>query len=138
MVIRSNKVLTVLGTCNTCGAEYVGLPHQKYCSPKCRPSYNSTYAYGQWSILHRDGFTCIYCGATSETTKLHVDHVIPVDEGGKDIALNLATACVACNLAKGSNRLSDKAEFYILARVGKNNMKSGIDPDSPIKLSGGR
>jgi 5-methylcytosine-specific restriction endonuclease McrA len=45
---------------------------------------------------------CSYCGAelTLETSTL--DHVVPRSSGGRDIMRNLALACHACNLEKGS------------------------------------
>jgi 5-methylcytosine-specific restriction endonuclease McrA len=38
------------------------------------------------------------CGAPAE----HVDHIIPVADGGTDRLDNLRPSCAACNLAKGA------------------------------------
>ncbi|MFH8119917.1 MAG: HNH endonuclease [Candidatus Aenigmatarchaeota archaeon] len=54
-------------------------------------------------VFKRDGYKCVECGATKETTTLHVDHIIPKSEGGTDELDNLQTLCEKCNLAK-SNR----------------------------------
>jgi len=54
-------------------------------------------------VFKRDGYKCVECGATKETTTLHVDHIIPKSEGGTDELDNLQTLCDKCNLAK-SNR----------------------------------
>lgn len=57
----------------------------------------------RWSILRRDGFRCVYCGADGATAKLHVDHVVPVSAGGTNEDTNLVTACEACNLGKADS-----------------------------------
>ncbi len=54
-------------------------------------------------VFVRDNYTCIECGATNKQTRLHVDHILPVAQGGTDEMSNLQTLCEACNLAK-SNR----------------------------------
>jgi HNH endonuclease len=39
----------------------------------------------RFRILDRDDFTCQYCGRHShQTTKLHVDHIIPRSRGGAE------------------------------------------------------
>lgn len=55
----------------------------------------------RFEVLARDGFTCCYCGAAAPSVRLHVDHVIPVSQGGTDAIDNLATSCEQCNLGKG-------------------------------------
>lgn len=52
------------------------------------------------NILHRDGHTCQYCGYTGED--LTLDHVVPRSRGGGDSWENIVTACVRCNVKKGS------------------------------------
>jgi hypothetical protein len=42
----------------------------------------------------RDGFRCLFCGATSRLT---VDHVVPVIFGGNNAPNNLRTLCECCN-----------------------------------------
>ena len=54
-------------------------------------------------VFKRDNYKCKECGKTKEETILHVDHIIPVAQGGNDELDNLQTLCQACNLAK-SNR----------------------------------
>lgn len=61
----------------------------------------------RFEILKRDGFRCRYCGATSIQSPLHVDHVIPVAEGGSDDPANLTAACAGCNLGKSDVELDD-------------------------------
>lgn len=54
-------------------------------------------------VFKRDNYKCVECGATKENTVLHIDHIIPVSQGGTDELDNLQTLCETCNLAK-SNR----------------------------------
>ena len=60
----------------------------------------------RWQILKRDHFRCVYCGATPDAVYLQVDHIIPVSGGGETTPENLATACGACNLGKGTSPLT--------------------------------
>lgn len=59
----------------------------------------------RFEILKRDNFTCLYCGRNPPEVKLHVDHIIPKAQGGKDVPENLKTACQDCNLGKKDNPL---------------------------------
>lgn len=59
----------------------------------------------RFEILRRDGFKCRYCGATPNQGVLHVDHIVPVAEGGANEHSNLVTACSTCNLGKNSKSL---------------------------------
>ena len=51
-------------------------------------------------IFQRDRFTCSYCGQVGGD--LECDHILPVARGGGNQDSNLATACRACNRAKGT------------------------------------
>jgi HNH endonuclease len=62
----------------------------------------------RFEIFKRDGFRCVYCGATPNTTVLHVDHVEPKAKGGTDDPSNLVTSCQPCNGGKSDVRLQDK------------------------------
>lgn len=57
----------------------------------------------RFRILQRDGFRCVYCGATPDVAELHVDHYQPKSRGGTDHQSNLRTACRACNLSKSDS-----------------------------------
>ncbi len=114
--------------CITCGQMFV--PQRKNsltCSPEC-------IKRGQFAILERDNFQCIYCGCTSygDRAELHLDHVIPYSKGGKDTAGNLATACVDCNL--GKNAVTINSAGVILAEVAYRNEQHGIPQDRYIKV----
>jgi hypothetical protein len=62
----------------------------------------------RFEIFKRDGFTCVYCGAPPTGGVMHLDHVVPVVEGGDSTAENLVTACSSCNLGKSSVPLERK------------------------------
>ncbi len=54
----------------------------------------------RFEILRKFNFKCVYCGATSDTTTLHIDHFIPTSKGGTNVEENLVVACRECNLGK--------------------------------------
>lgn len=68
-------------------------------------------------ILHRDKFTCRYCGAKPGGENLEVDHLVPVSFGGSDNPVNLVASCKTCN-----RRRSDQPLF-------PNDMILGTDDD---------
>lgn len=62
----------------------------------------------RFEVFKRDDFQCRYCGARAPEMILHVDHVVPVCDGGSDEEDNLVTACEGCNLGKGPIGLANK------------------------------
>lgn len=60
----------------------------------------------RFKILERDHFKCAYCGANPQETSLHIDHKLPVSDGGTNELSNLITACAECNLGKGAQSVS--------------------------------
>jgi 5-methylcytosine-specific restriction endonuclease McrA len=55
------------------------------------------------AVLKRDGHQCVECGASARTdksTRLEVDHIVPVARGGSSELDNLQTLCFACNQGK--------------------------------------
>lgn len=75
--------------------------------PSLRRGRRSMSPRLRFEIQKRDGFRCRYCGATPETTALHVDHVVPVAAGGTNDPRNLLTACAGCNLGKSAVPLDE-------------------------------
>jgi len=59
----------------------------------------------RFEVFKRDGFTCQYCGSAPPSVILHIDHIKPVVDGGKNCIDNLVTSCDACNLGKGPRSL---------------------------------
>jgi 5-methylcytosine-specific restriction endonuclease McrA len=61
--------------------------------------------YGNYQNLRefihfRDNYRCKQCGRIDDYHKFHVDHIIPIDEGGRSIPENLQLLCPSCNLHK--------------------------------------
>jgi hypothetical protein len=59
----------------------------------------------RFTVLRRDRFQCVQCGAAPNKdprVRLHVDHVIPWSRGGDTRLDNLRTLCEGCNLGKGA------------------------------------
>ena len=48
----------------------------------------------------RDNYKCRECGATSEDSKLHIDHILPYSKGGLTELDNLQVLCSDCNHSK--------------------------------------
>lgn len=61
----------------------------------------------RFDVFKRDNFTCQYCGAQPPDVVLHVDHIVPVAEGGDNDQMNLVTSCDTCNLGKGAKRIEE-------------------------------
>jgi hypothetical protein len=51
-------------------------------------------------VFKRDDYRCLECGATNKESTLHIDHIIPVSQGGSNEIDNLQTLCARCNLGK--------------------------------------
>jgi hypothetical protein len=99
----------------------------------CRPSK-------RLAIYHRDGFACVYCGATLDERALTLDHVRPRRGGADNSATNLVTCCLRCNSVKQDLTMR---QWFVLLRM------SGVDTSRlsakirrhtarPIDLSVGR
>jgi len=55
------------------------------------------------SIYSRDGFACVWCGASVEDgARLSLDHLKPKSKGGTNDARNLVTADKRCNDSRGN------------------------------------
>ena len=57
----------------------------------------------RWRILKRDNFRCVLCGSDATDRKLHIDHIIPVSEGGNSNMKNLRVLCDACNIGRNTD-----------------------------------
>lgn len=62
-------------------------------------------------ILQRNGMTCQICGAGAgepdpldprKKVRLNVDHIVPLNEGGKNDDTNLRVTCSTCNLGRSN------------------------------------
>lgn len=70
----------------------------------------------RFEVFKRDGFACIYCGATPPGVVLHCDHIDPVAGGGSNEMENLVTACESCNQGKGAVPLGRSASAVTAER----------------------
>lgn len=61
----------------------------------------------RFNVLHRDNFTCRYCGAKAPDVELQVDHITPVTLGGRATMDNDVTACHSCNQGKKNKSLAE-------------------------------
>lgn len=64
-------------------------------------------------LFHRDRHICGYCGGEFATLRLTRDHVMPVSQGGRDLWMNVVTACRSCNQRK-SGRTPEQAGMELL------------------------
>ncbi len=79
-------------------------------------------------ILERNGFTCRMCGASAgepdsynpnRKIRLHIDHIIPITQGGLNVRDNLRALCTACNEGKANLHAPSEDAINILARIRK-------------------
>ena len=69
-------------------------------SKLCRPDRVARFKL-RFTILHRDNFTCQYCGRTPQDgIKLEIDHINPYSNNGDTEPSNLITSCSECNIGK--------------------------------------
>lgn len=59
------------------------------------------------NLFQRDLYKCAYCGRHYSESKLSRDHIMPTSRGGKDVWLNVITACKSCNHDKGHDTLEE-------------------------------
>jgi len=64
-------------------------------------------------LFTRDRHLCAYCGDSLPGQRLTRDHVVPVSQGGRDIWMNVVTACRPCNQRK-SGRTPEQAGMELL------------------------
>ena len=55
-------------------------------------------------VRQRAGNRCEYCLLPEKFfgLRFHIEHIVPVKDGGTDETANLALACASCNLAKST------------------------------------
>ncbi|MBN1386004.1 HNH endonuclease [Candidatus Woesearchaeota archaeon] len=81
-----------------------------YCSRKCMDEFNrnNTWFFVRLDVLRRDEFRCSICNKRYNKKLLDVDHIIPIQMGGKPFEkANLRTLCKRCHKAK--SRLDTEA-----------------------------
>lgn len=89
--------------CRMCGKRTRDNRHT-FCSPRCRRDF---FMQTDWNLVReviylRDGGICMKCGKRVNKKNFHVDHIIPIANGGAEWDLNnLELSCPQCNLQKG-------------------------------------
>jgi ATP adenylyltransferase len=71
---------------------------------------NREYISGtvRYEVLKRAGFHCELCGVSANIRALEVDHIEPVNKGGKNLIDNYQALCYSCNAMK---RDTDNTNF---------------------------
>jgi 5-methylcytosine-specific restriction endonuclease McrA len=68
---------------------------------------------------------CSYCSKRPEKSKnLHLDHLVPISEGGRNTLANLIPACIRCNSSKGTKPV---VTHFLTKKVPDENMALVID-----------
>lgn len=82
---------------------------------RARPSsLDPSPALTNAALFARDAHLCLYCGHEFGRHQLTRDHVMPISRGGRDHWQNVVSACIACNVRKGS-RTPTEAGMPLLA-----------------------
>ncbi len=77
-------------------------------------------------IFERNGFTCRLCGGCSadpdpfnpsRKLRLHIDHILPISQGGTNEEGNLRVLCSACNAGRSNIQVPSESALNILARI---------------------
>lgn len=91
------------------------------------------------AVLERHDSTCVYCGRrdgeyvppeTARDAAMHIDHVIPVSQGGSNDPMNLVCACGVCNMFKSGRTPEECGLAWPMDPSGKRfgNAKSVTSP----------
>ena len=82
------------------------IPRWKPTKIKAAPQKETAhYRTADWSarrlrVLVRDAYACTVCKSVVAGRAAHVDHIVPLEDNGKDCDTNLQTLCVACHGSK--------------------------------------
>ena len=92
------------------------------------PEFREGRPLSKFVIFARDQFRCLYCDRYLEESRdCHIEHIVPVSDGGESTASNVAVSCTKCNLTKRAKRLPNESEY--LATVAARNAARGIAND---------
>jgi DNA mismatch endonuclease Vsr len=93
-------------------------------------------------ILERNGYTCQQCGASAhdvddlDTTKkvrLHIDHIVPLSQGGTNDPDNLRVLCSNCNHGKSNMQTLGEPAMNILAKLRKSSRAVRLEVFEALK-----
>lgn len=81
-------------------------------------------------ILERNGYTCQHCGtsahdmddlASGKKVRLHIDHIVPISQGGTNDPDNLRVLCSNCNHGRSNVQALGETALNVLARLQKSS-----------------
>jgi hypothetical protein len=72
-----------------------------------RPTLNNQ------KLFSRDRNVCAYCGEHHAEEELTREHIVPLGQNGRDVWMNVVTACRSCNHRKG-NRTPEQSRMPLL------------------------
>lgn len=102
--------------CRMCGQRTLDNRHT-FCGPRCLRDFFMQTDWGRVRevVYVRDGGVCMKCGRKVRKGDFHVDHLVPVSQGGDEWALdNLELSCPECNLQKGIQR---EIEYIVVKKA---------------------
>jgi len=85
------------------------------------------------SLFIRDRLKCCFCERVYRSVDLTCDHIHPISKGGKDVWMNVATACKSCNSAKGNTIVGQRLPDGELGPQGTGFMIPKYHPYVPSK-----
>lgn len=70
----------------------------------------------QWCLIKQSfGNVCLCCGVSGDQSKLEIDHVIPLAQGGEHTASNIQPLCRSCNARKGDKAIDYRPVLRVIA-----------------------
>ena len=87
-------------------------PARSHAKPAKETAHYRTadWAARRLRILVRDAYTCRVCGVVVQGRDAHVDHILPIEDGGTDSDLNLQVLCASHHGAK--TKAEQRAKGY--------------------------
>jgi hypothetical protein len=74
--------------------------------------YGKRLRFSKENMVERDGYRCVYCGASLTIKQLEIEHVVPSSKGGKTTWDNVASACHDCNQKKADRTPEEAGMSY--------------------------
>lgn len=87
------------------------------------------------NIYEHYRYHCCYCGKRCPSNELNLDHIMPRSRGGKTDWMNVVTACIGCNLKKGSS-LPEEVGMKLVIKPSKPTVNPSFRMilRSPVKM----
>lgn len=85
------------------------------------------------ALFQRDRYLCAYCGGLFRSLELTRDHIQPTSKNGKDVWMNVVSACKTCNAMKGDTVPGERLSFGNIGPQGTGRMDPLFTPYVPCK-----